>query len=47
MIETSTYRIGFDVAKGVFQVHGVKNEAGEPVAIKRRLKRGSVEEFFA
>jgi transposase len=47
MIETSTYRIGFDVAKGVFQVHGVKNEAGEPVAIKRRLKRGSVEGFFA
>jgi transposase len=42
-----TYRIGFDVAKGVFQVHGVENEAGERVAIKRRLKRGAVEGFFA
>jgi transposase len=42
-----TYRIGFDVAKGVFQVHGVENEAGERVALKRRLKRGAVEGFFA
>ena len=47
MTQASTYRIGFDVAKGVFQVHGVKNEVGEPVAIKRRLKRGAVEGFFA
>jgi transposase len=35
------------VAKSVFQVHGVKNEAGEPVAIRRRLKRAQVEAFFA
>jgi transposase len=47
VIEASTYRIGFDIAKDVFQVHGVKNEAGEAVAIKRRLKRGAVEAFFA
>ena len=33
MLKASTYRIGFDIAKGVFQVHGVKNEAGEAVAI--------------
>jgi len=45
--EAITYRIGLDVAKGVFQVHGVKNEAGEPVVIRRRLKRGQVEGFFA
>ena len=32
MTEAITYRIGFDVAKGVFQAHGVKNEPGEPVA---------------
>lgn len=47
MIEASTYRIGLDVAKGVFQVHGVSSAAGEPVAIRRRLKRGSVEGYFA
>jgi len=45
--QLSTYRIGIDVAKGVFQVHGVKNEPGEPVAIKRRLKRGQMEGFLA
>jgi transposase len=47
MIEAITYRIGFDVAKGVFQVHGVAHEPGEPVAIKRRLRRAQVEAFFA
>ena len=47
MNEASTYRIGFDVAKGAFQVHGVSNAAGEPVAIRRRLQRGAVEGFFA
>jgi transposase len=35
------------VAKSVFQVHGVKNEPGEPVALKRRLKRGALERFLA
>jgi len=47
MTEAITYRVGFDVAKGVFQVHGVKNEPGEPVAFKKRLKRSQVERFFA
>jgi transposase len=35
------------LAKGVFQVHGVSPEPGEPVAIKRRLRRAQVEAFFA
>jgi transposase len=48
MTEAITYRIGFDVAKGVFQAHAVKvNEPGEPVAFKKRLKRSQVERFFA
>ena len=47
MIETITYRIGVDVAKSVFQVHGVKNETGKSVAIRRRLRRSQVEPFFA
>jgi transposase len=47
MNEAITYRIGFDVAKGVFQVHGVAHAPGEPVAIKRRLRRAQVEALFA
>ena len=47
MTQTITYRVGFDVAKTVFQVHGVKNEPGEAVAIARRLRRAQVEPFFA
>jgi transposase len=48
MNETITYRIGFDVAKGVFQAHAVRlNEPGEPVAFSKRLKRAQVERFFA
>ncbi|MGH8489675.1 MAG: IS110 family transposase [Gammaproteobacteria bacterium] len=47
MTEAITYRIGFDVAKGVFQAHAVKNEPGEPVAFAKRLKRSQVEGFFA
>jgi transposase len=47
MTEAITYRIGFDVAKGVFQAHAVKNEPGEPVAFRKRLKRAQVEAFFA
>lgn len=47
MTEAITYRVGFDVAKGVFQAHAVKNEAGEPVAFKKRLKRAQVEGLFA
>jgi transposase len=47
MHEAITYRVGFDVAKGVFQAHAVKNEPGEPVAFTKRLKRSQVEAFFA
>ena len=47
MKQAITYRIGIDVAKGVFQAHGVKNEPGEPVAFKKRLKRAQMEDFFA
>jgi transposase len=37
--------IGLDIAKNVFQVHGV-DEAGQ-VVLQRRLRRGQVEPFFA
>src|SRR5258708_16174149 len=37
--------IGLDIAKNVFEVHG-RNAAGEGV-LRRRLKRGQVEKFFA
>src|SRR5262244_1714986 len=47
MNQAITYRIGLDVAKGVFQAHAVKvNVPGEPVAFKKRLKRAQVEAFF-
>jgi transposase len=36
--------IGLDLAKSVFQVHGIDG-AGQ-VLIRRRLKRGQVEKFF-
>jgi transposase len=47
MNEAITYRVGFDVAKGVFQAHAVKNEPGESVAFTKRLKRAQAERFFA
>ena len=37
--------IGLDLAKNVFQVHGV-DEAGE-VVLRRRLRRGALLDFFA
>lgn len=37
--------IGLDLAKNVFQVHGV--DGAGVVGIRRRLKRGNVEKFFA
>lgn len=40
-----TIMIGMDLAKSVFQVHGV-DSAGQ-VVIRRQLKRGQVEKFFA
>ena len=36
--------IGFDIAKSVFQIHGV--DAGGQVVIRRQLKRRSVLAFF-
>jgi transposase len=36
--------IGFDIAKSVFQVHGV--DAGGEVVIRRKLKRRHVLAFF-
>ena len=48
MNQAITYRVGIDVAKGVFQAHAVKvNEPGEPVAFKKRLMRAQMEDFFA
>lgn len=38
-------RFGVDLAKSVFQVHGV--DAAGKVAVQRQLKRGQVEKFFA
>src|SRR5262249_18751783 len=37
--------IGLDLAKNVFQVHGV--DASGKVVLQRRLRRGAVERFFA
>ncbi|MEE8203075.1 MAG: hypothetical protein V3R74_04910 [Alphaproteobacteria bacterium] len=36
--------IGWDIAKPVFQVHGV-DEAGETV-LRKRLRRGALSSFF-
>jgi transposase len=36
--------IGFDIAKSVFQVHGV--DAADEVVMRRQLKRRSVLTFF-
>jgi transposase len=43
MIEIST--IGLDLAKNVFQVHGV--DAAGRVVLQRQLRRGAVDRFFA
>jgi transposase len=37
--------IGFDIAKSVFQIHGV--DAGGQVVIRRQLKRRSVSAVFS
>jgi transposase len=36
--------IGFDIAKNVFQVHGI--DAAEKVVVRRQLRRGQVMRFF-
>ena len=37
--------IGLDIAKNVFQVHGI--DAAEKVVIRKQLRRGPVMKFFA
>ena len=37
--------IGLDLAKHVFQVHGVDEE--DKVLVRKRLRRGEIVEFFA
>ena len=37
--------IGLDIAKNVFQVHGI--DASGTVVLRRQLRRGQVEKFFA
>jgi transposase len=37
--------IGFDIAKNVFQVHGI--DAAEKVVVRKQLRRGQVMKFFA
>jgi transposase len=36
--------IGFDIAKNVFQVHGI--DAAEKVVVRKQLRRGQVMKFF-
>lgn len=47
MTELIRLRIGIDLAKSVFQVHGVRQEPGEPVAFTKRLKRSQLEHFLS
>ena len=37
--------IGLDIAKNVFQVHGI--DAAENVVVRKQLRRGQVLKFFA
>ena len=37
--------VGLDIAKNVFQVHGI--DAAEKVVISKQLRRGQVLKFFA
>jgi transposase len=37
--------IGLDIAKNVFQVHGI--DAAEKVVVKKQLRHGQVLKFFA
>ena len=37
--------IGLDIAKNVFQVHGI--DAAERVVVRKQLRRGQVMKFFA
>ncbi len=42
---TKIITIGLDLAKNVFQIHGV--DASGAVMLRRQLRRGGVEKFFA
>jgi transposase len=44
MLGLSNSTIGFDIAKNVFQVHGI--DAAEKVVVRKRLRRRQVLEFF-
>ena len=37
--------IGLDIAKNVFQVHGI--DAAEKIVVRKQLRRGQVLKFFA
>jgi transposase len=37
--------IGLDIAKNVFQIHGI--DAAEKVVVRKQLRRGQVMKFFA
>jgi hypothetical protein len=37
--------IGLDIAKNVFQVHGI--DAAEKIVVRKQLRRGQVMKFFA
>jgi len=41
----ANYTIGLDLAKSVFQVHGVDCEG--KVAVRRKLRRAQIRQFFA
>jgi transposase len=47
MSEISRLRVGIDLAKTVFQVHGVREVPGEPVVMMKRLARSQMEPFLA
>ena len=42
---TKVSMIGLDLAKNVFQVHGI--DASGKVVVRRQLRRSQVEKFFA
>jgi hypothetical protein len=43
-VQMQATTIGLDIAKNVFQVHGI--DAAERVVVRKRLRRGQVRAFF-
>ena len=39
--------VGLDLAKNVFQLHGVDADADGEVIVRKQLKRSQVRQFFA